>query len=122
MQIIPELCNLINMKYLSLKLPGGQTIESPRSIPSGGIDKVGDIFKNAYTILLIITVVLSIVFIIFGGIQWITSGGDKGKVDAARKKVTWAVIGLIVAFASFLIVGLIGFFFDVNLLDFSARG
>ena len=120
MQIFSNFYTLIIMQYLSLKLPGGQEIQSPSSIPSGGLDLVGKIFRNSYTILLIATVVLSLVFIVLGAISWITSGGDKAKLDAARKKITWAIIGLVIAFASFLIVGILGYLFNVNLLNFSA--
>jgi hypothetical protein len=107
------------MDYLALEIPGGQVINAPSNIPSGGIDLVGEIFRNSYTIMLIITVVLCLIFIVYGAINWITSGGDKQKLESARKKITWAIIGLIVALSSFAIVALLGFFFDVNLLEFS---
>lgn len=106
------------MDYLTLTIPGGQEIRPPSNIPGGGIDLVGEIFRNSYTIMLLITVVLSLIFIVYGAINWITSGGDKQKVESARKKVTFAVIGLIVAFMSFAIVALLGYFFDIDLLSF----
>jgi hypothetical protein len=107
-------------EYLSLTIPGNQTINPPSGIPSGGLDKVTTIFKNSYTLLLIITIALSLIFIVLGGMQWITSGGDKTKLEAARKKITWAVGGLVVAFLSFFIVSLLGFLFGVDLLSFGA--
>lgn len=106
------------MSYLSLNVPGGQTINAPGSIPSGGIDKVAIIFKNSLTILLIICIALALIYMVLGGIQWITSGGDKTKLQAARSKLTWAIIGLVVAFSSFAIVALLGFVFNVDLLNF----
>jgi lipopolysaccharide/colanic/teichoic acid biosynthesis glycosyltransferase len=42
--------------------------------------------------------------LIWGAIKWITSGGDKGKVDAARNTIVAAVIGLIVLLLSFVII------------------
>ncbi len=106
------------MSYISLKLPGqNNTIEPPSGIPQGGLEVVLKVFRNAYTIMLILVVVLSLIFIVLGGIQWITSGGDKSKLQAARSKITWAVGGLIIAFVSFFIVSLIGYFFDVPLLS-----
>lgn len=53
---------------------------------------------------------------VHGGISWITSGGDKNKLQAARAKLTWAVGGLVVAFAAFFIVSIIGYLFNVDLL------
>lgn len=91
-------------------------MEPPRGIPGGGLKELTTIFRNSYTIMLIIVIILSLVFIVLGGIQWITSGGDKSKLQSARGKITWAVIGLIISFVSFFIVSLIGNFFDVELL------
>jgi hypothetical protein len=42
-----------------------------------------------------------------GGIEWITSGGDKGKTESARNKITAAVIGLVILAASWAILGLV---------------
>jgi membrane protease YdiL (CAAX protease family) len=106
------------VNYLALRIPGNQEISPPNKIPRGGLDLVLEIFRNGYTILLLITVVLSLIFIILGAISWITSEGDKQKLDSARKKITWAVGGLIVAFLSFAIVATLGYLFDVELLNF----
>ncbi len=43
-------------------------------------------------------------YLIWGGIDWITSGGDKGKTEGARNKITAAVIGLIVLAAAYAIL------------------
>ena len=43
---------------------------------------------------------LLLLYLIWGGVEWITSGGDKGKVESARNKITNAIIGIIVLAAS----------------------
>ncbi len=102
------------MAYLAqLRLPGGNNIDAPKGIPQGGINEVQSIFSNSITIMIILTIILALFFLIWGGIQWITSGGDKNKVAQARAKLTWAIIGVVVAFVSFLIVNLIGYFFNI---------
>jgi hypothetical protein len=108
------------MNYLALTIPGGQTINAPSSIPSGGIDRVSTIFRNTFTIMLLICISLALIYLVLGGIQWITSGGDKTKLQAARSKFTWAIIGLVVAFSAFAIVTLLGFVFNVQLLEFGS--
>lgn len=105
------------MKYLSLGLPGGQNIVPPSSVPTGGITMVATIFRNSYTIFLILCVIFSLIYMVIGGMQWITSGGDKTKLEAARKRITYAIIGLIVALMSFLIVNILGYLFGVKLLN-----
>src|SRR6059058_1880420 len=38
-------------------------------------------------LLLAAAVIISLIFLIIGGIRWVTSGGDKGKLDSARGTV-----------------------------------
>ncbi len=61
----------------------------------------------------------SIVFffmLMFGAIQWITSGGDKASVEAARGRITQALVGIIVLFGVFAIIKLVQDFFGLNIL------
>jgi len=106
------------MNYLALTLPGGQSLAPPKGIAAdtGGIAAVSKIIGNALTILLIAAVILTLVYLLLGGLAWIQSGGDKQKVAQARSRLTYAIVGLVVALASFLIINVIGFVFHVNLL------
>lgn len=52
--------------------------------------------------------------IVIGAIRILTSGGDKGAVEAARKQITTAVIGIVVVIAAVFIVSLIGTLFGIN--------
>ena len=104
------------MSYLALTLPGGQTVNAPAGLPSGGLNTLSKSIGSAITLMLIIAVILSLIYLILGGIAWINSGGDKSKVAAARSRLTFAIVGLIIALCSFLIVDVIGYFFNVNLI------
>ncbi len=72
------------------------------------------LIRNAINIMLVVAVIASIIFLILGGIRWIMSGGDKAKVDAARGTITAAIIGLIISFLAFFIIGLVQYFFGVK--------
>lgn len=54
-----------------------------------------------------------IIFMASGAFMWITSGGDKGKVETARERITASVIGMMILFSMFALVNyvfpLIGF-------------
>lgn len=54
--------------------------------------------------------------LIIGAIQWIASGGDKAAVESARGKITSAIIGIIILFATFALLKVIEGFFGVNIL------
>ncbi len=52
---------------------------------------------------------LSVIFIIFGSIQFLTAYGNEEKFGNAKKTVTFAVIGLGISLLSFAIVQIIFF-------------
>lgn len=54
--------------------------------------------------------------LVIGAIQWITSGGDKAGIEAARGKISNALIGLAILFSAFAVVMVIEIFFGVNIL------
>jgi hypothetical protein len=103
------------MQYLALTLPGGKTISAPGGVPTGGLSMVSKIIGNFITIMLIVTVILTLVFLIWGGVQWVQSGGDKQKLASARSRLTYAIIGLVVALLSFAVISIVGSVFNVNI-------
>lgn len=70
-------------------------------------EKAGGAVSAIVSILIILAIVLALIYLVYGGIKYITSGGDKGKIDAARSHITAAIIGLLIALATFFIVGLL---------------
>lgn len=78
-------------------------------------NNLGPIIGNAVTFILVIAAIISLFFLIFGGIRWITSGGDKAKVDSARQTITAAIVGLIISFLSFFILNVVLGFFGLSL-------
>ncbi len=92
------------MRLLSLTLPGGK-IEAPSGIPTGGLSgKGGDAINLAIQLIFVVGIVLAVAFVIISGIQWIISGGDKTKLQAARGRLTYAIVGLVVILGAFFIV------------------
>jgi hypothetical protein len=75
----------------------------------------GKMFSSILNVVMLMAAVLVFAYLIFGGIQWITSGGDKTKAEEARNKITAAIIGLIIVAASYAIINLV-----VNFLGFGS--
>lgn len=96
--------------------PPDQQFSTLCQFNTGGI---GRIVTTVVTVLLIAAVVIALFYLIWGGIRWITSGGDKGKVDEARKHIVAAIIGLIVAFLAYFILQIVLGFFGLNLGTFT---
>ncbi|MFH2085896.1 MAG: hypothetical protein ABII21_03885 [bacterium] len=60
-----------------------------------------------------------VLYFLMGGINWITAGGDKGKIEEARNKITQGLIGLAVLAASYVIIKFIETAIGMNLLNIS---
>jgi len=55
-------------------------------------------------------------YLIWGGIEWLISGGDKGKIESATHKITNSLIGLGVLVVSYAIVYFVGSVLKIDLL------
>lgn len=95
------------MKYLSLKVPGYGKFEDPTGLADKP-DILSKIINTGLQLFVAIGVILAIVFLIIGAISWIASGGEKEKLERARKTVVFSIVGLIVIILSFLIINVIG--------------
>jgi len=67
-------------------------------------------------VILIVAALVALIFLIIGGIKWITAGGDKAATESARGTITSALIGLVIVFASWAIIRLIELFFNISIL------
>ena len=65
---------------------------------------LGNVINFALRAVMVVAILLVFAFLIIGGIEWITSGGDKTKTESARNKITSAVVGLIILAASYAIL------------------
>jgi len=75
-----------------------------KSDVSSGTTGVNKLIKDIINIFSIIVGVVSVIMIIWGGFQYISSGGDSGKVGNAKNTIIYAIIGLIVvALAQFIV-------------------
>lgn len=103
------------MRLLSLELPGYGKLDAPKGILTGDSGSIDTIAQFGLNILFIVAAVFALFTLLLAGIQWITSDGDKQKVVAARLRITFAIVGLVVVLLAFLIVNIIGGVFDVQL-------
>lgn len=103
---------------LALQLPGiTGTIAPPSGVPTGGLFTTGqDAIRAGLSFFLIIVLLLAILYAALGAMRYIFSRGDKQKIQGAREKITYSIVGLIVAFLAFLLVGLFSHFVNVPLI------
>ncbi len=77
-------------------------------------ENLGSLIGGLVGLIIIVALLATFLFLILGGITWITSGGDKSQVETARDRITNALIGLAIVAASWAIMKLIGFFFGID--------
>jgi len=79
---------------------------------------IGKLMSNALALLFFFAGILAFVFILIGGIQWITAGGDAKAASAARDRITAAVVGLLVVVAAFAVTLILGQVFGIDIFNF----
>lgn len=101
--------------FLTASLATAATLKDVNVNPGTGFaTSFGGLMNGLISFVMVLAAVLVFMYLIWGGIEWITSGGDKSKTEGARNKITAAVIGLIVIAASYAILTL-----ALNFLGFS---
>ena len=50
---------------------------------------------------------MSVIVLIYGGFQYVTSTGDKTRVENAKNTILYAIIGIVVAILAFAIVSFV---------------
>lgn len=75
--------------------------------PTGFAKDFVSLLNAVLSFVMVLSALLVFFYLIMGAFNWITSGGDKGKLEQARSKITAAVIGLVIVSASFAILTLL---------------
>lgn len=99
-------------RLIAFTIPGseeaGQELPVPGGIPNalrGNLSTSGvaivQLILNGLSLLIVIS---AVIFILYAGIRYITSEGDPETLAEARKQLTYAIIGLVVASLAFFLI------------------
>jgi len=72
--------------------------------PLGGDKTFEQVINSVITAVLGITGVLALIAFIYGGLTWMISYGDPGKIQKGKTMMVWAVAGLVVIFSAYAII------------------
>ncbi len=89
---------------------GGQSIEGPLK----GINTVGDLVNTLMNFLVPLAGIIFLLVLIWGGYDFMMSGGNPEKLKSAQAKITTGVIGFILLVLAYLIVRIISFIFGLE--------
>ena len=85
----------------------------------GDVDKIkniGDLIGAGIGAAFLISFLLVFVMLVWGGIQWVTSGGDKENTQKARDRITHALMGVAIIAGAWALMKLVEFFFGISIL------
>lgn len=74
-------------------------------------DNLGSTLGTIITFAFIGATIIALAFLIYGGVKWTVSGGDKTAIEEARNHVISAVVGLVIVFLAFFIINIVVFLF-----------
>ncbi len=96
-----------------------ETVNLTGSQPGGvsAATSTGRIISTGLQIIFIFAGLAVLVFLVWGAFDWITSGGDKEKISAARRKITNAIIGLFLLSLAAFIAALVSDIVGIRLFD-----
>jgi len=87
---------------------GGGTVEQGGKV-------IGGLLSGILSLVFLLGFFLTLAYLLTGGIQWITSAGDKNALETARNKITNALIGLVLVASAYAVFKLVGEFFGITL-------
>lgn len=89
---------------------------SPKIRELSGVEFFQDFLPRIVTLVFVIASLAFFFVVVIGAIQWITSGGDKAGVEAARGRITSAVVGLFIIFSLYAILKIVEGFFGIKII------
>jgi len=78
---------------------------------------LGNLIRNILAVLFFVAGLAAFIFLIIGGIQYITAGGDPKAAASARDRITGAIVGLIIVVAAFAIVLILERVFGIRIVS-----
>lgn len=98
----------------NLQLPGvtGQ-IKGP--LPEGRFTTLSSLITIALPLIFGIAGLFLFLYLLWGGFDYLTSMGDPKKAEGGKNKITNALIGFVIIFASYWIVQLVDYVFKLGI-------
>ncbi len=78
-------------------------------------DSLGSFVSRSFSAIILVAGLATFMYLVYAGLQWIMSGGDKGKLEDARNKITNGIIGLAIVASAWAIYLLIDYFFGIGI-------
>lgn len=88
-----------------------------RTNPGSAANAFSNFISTAIGVMTAIAIIWFIFTLFLGAIAWISSGGDKAKLQNAQKQITTGLTGLVIVIAAIFLVKIIGIIFGIDILN-----
>jgi hypothetical protein len=89
------------------QMVNGICVPKPKGTGLGASTNFVDLMKKVFTLLLGISGAISVLFVLFGGFQYMTSAGNEKQAETGKNNVMYAIIGLVVVILAYTIVNVV---------------
>jgi|SRR3989344_9803 len=79
----------------------GTNCDTTTSGAQGSLNRIVKLIVNLFSV---VVGIIAVIFIIIGGIKYVTSGGEANNITAAKNTIMYAIVGLVVVALAQLIV------------------
>ena len=105
------------MRLFAQALPEYKDVEGMEEFADKfGEATIGDIFSVLLPYIYSLAGLILFIYLIIGGFEFLTSGGNKDKIQSAQSKLTNAVVGFVIIFLSYWLVKIIEIIFGLQIL------
>lgn len=94
---------LLATALLAPSTAGAASITKQTDIPS-----IEQVPRRIFSLLLIFLPAIATIYLAIAGYRYIVSQGNQDLMEKAKKNLTYAVVGVVVAYSSFVIIRLVG--------------
>ncbi len=76
---------------------------------------LGSFVSKSFSAVILVAGLATFMYLVYGGVSWIMAGGDKGKLEEARAKITNGIVGLAIVASAWAIYLLLDYFFGIGI-------
>jgi hypothetical protein len=114
-----HISNIFTKEVLAASGPAPESVNNPVLGTLGSMDSISFLSALLSTVVAIIIFAGGVTFFIMlliGGLNWITAGEDKAKLEGARNRIIHALTGFIIILATWAIITAIEHIFSIKIL------
>lgn len=86
-------------------------------VPRGFAASLPQYLTFILTTIMVIAILLVLFQFVSAGVEWITSGGEKGRTEGARNKIVAAIVGIIILSSTYALAQLLVYILGLGSFD-----